>query len=126
MKDTVTTVTPLKAELNRGESGDPRTLELKEVPKCPRFQTYYSLNLLCSLESTLLSTPMDHILSVELFQILKDDAMKVLYPICQQIWKTQPWTQNWKNTTFITILKKAMSKNVQTTTELHSFHMLAK
>ena len=109
MKDTVTTVTPLKAELNRGESGDPRTLELKEVPKCPRFQTYYSLNLLCSLESTLLSTP-DHILSVELFQILKDDAMKVLYPICQQIWKTQQWPQDWKRSLFIPIPKKGNAK----------------
>ena len=109
MKDTVTTVTPLKAELNRGESGDPRTLELKEVPKCPRFQTYYSLNLLCSLESTLLSTP-DHILSVELFQILKDDAMKVLYPICQQIWKTQQWPQDWKRSVFIPIPKKGNAK----------------
>ena len=110
MKDTVTTVTPLKAELNRGESGDPRTLELKEVPKCPRFQTYYSLNLLCSLESTLLSTPMDHILSVELFQILKDDAVKVLHSICHQIRKTQQWPQDWKRSVFIPIPKKGNAK----------------
>ena len=61
----------------------------------------------------------------ELFQILKGDAVKVLHAIHQHFWKTQPWTQNWKNITFITILKKAMSKNVQTTTELQSFHMLA-
>ena len=43
---------------------------------------------------------------VELFQILKDDAMKVLHLICQQIWKTQQWSQDWKRSTFIPIPKK--------------------
>ena len=43
---------------------------------------------------------------VELFQILKDDAMKVLHSICQQIWKTQQWLQDWKRPVFIPILKK--------------------
>ena len=43
---------------------------------------------------------------VELFQILKDDAVKVLHSICQQIWKTQQWSQDWKRTVFIPILKK--------------------
>ena len=43
---------------------------------------------------------------VELFQILKDDAMKVLYSICQQIWKTQQWPQDWKRSVFIPIPKK--------------------
>ena len=62
---------------------------------------------------------------VELFQILKDDAVKVLHPICQQIWKAQ-WPQNWKRSFFIPILKKGSAKNVQTTTQLHSSHMLAK
>ena len=62
----------------------------------------------------------------ELFQILKDDVMKVLYSICQQIWKTQQWPQDWKRSVFITIPKKAMPKNAQTTTQLHSSHMLAK
>ena len=47
---------------------------------------------------------------VELFQILKDDAMKVLHPICQQIWKTQPWPQDWKRSVFIPILKKGNAK----------------
>ena len=42
---------------------------------------------------------------VELFQILKDDAMKVLYSICQQIWKTQQWPQDWKMSVFIPIPK---------------------
>ena len=42
---------------------------------------------------------------VELFQILKDDAVKVLYSICQQIWKTQQWPQDWKRSVFISIPK---------------------
>ena len=47
---------------------------------------------------------------VELFQILKDDAMKVLHSICQQIWKTQQWPQDWKRTGFIPIPKKGNAK----------------
>ena len=43
---------------------------------------------------------------VELFQILKDDAIKVLHSICQQIWKTQQWPQDWKRSVFIPIPKK--------------------
>ena len=43
---------------------------------------------------------------VELFQILKDDAVKVLHSICQQIWKTQQWPQDWKRSIFIPIPKK--------------------
>ena len=62
----------------------------------------------------------------ELFQILKDDAVKVLHSICQQIWKTQQWPQDWKRSVFIRSQRKAMPKNVQTTTQLHSSHMLAK
>ena len=62
---------------------------------------------------------------VKLFQILKDDAVKVLHSICQQIWKTQQWPQDWKRSGFIPI-PKAMPKNVQTTTQLHSSHILAK
>ena len=57
----------------------------------------------------------------ELFQILKDDAVKVLHSIGQQIWKTQQWPQDWKRSVFI-----PEPKNVQTTTQLHSSHMLAK
>ena len=52
---------------------------------------------------------------VELFQILQEDAVKVLHSICQQIWKTQQWPQDWKRSVFIPIPKKAMPKNVQTT-----------
>ena len=43
---------------------------------------------------------------VELFQILQDDAVKLLHSICQQIWKTQPWPHNWKRSVFILILEK--------------------
>ena len=47
---------------------------------------------------------------VELFQILKDDAVYVLHSICQQIWKTQQWPQEWKRSVFIPIPKKGNSK----------------
>ena len=47
---------------------------------------------------------------VELFQILKDDAVKVLHSICQQIWKTQQWPQDWKMSVFMPILKKVNAK----------------
>ena len=49
---------------------------------------------------------------VELFQILKDDAVKVLYSTCQQIWKTQQWPQEWKRSVFITIRKKGSAKEM--------------
>ena len=60
---------------------------------------------------------------VELFQILKDDALKVLHSICQQIWKTQ-WTG--KGQFSFQSQRKAMTKNVQTTTQFHLSHMLVK
>ena len=47
---------------------------------------------------------------VELFQILKDDAVKVLHSVCQQIWKTQQWPQDWKSSVFIPIPKKDNAK----------------
>ena len=47
---------------------------------------------------------------VELFQILKDDAVKVLHSICQQIWKTQQWPQDWKRSVFILIPRKGNAK----------------
>ena len=65
-------------------------------------------------------------ITVELFQILKVDAVKVLYSMCQQMWKTQQWPQDWKRSVFIPIPRKAMPKNVQTTAQLHSSHMLVK
>ena len=47
---------------------------------------------------------------VELFQMLKDHAVKMLHPICQQIWKTQQWPQDWKRSVFIPITKKGNAK----------------
>ena len=61
---------------------------------------------------------------VELFQILKDDAVNVLHSICQQIGETQQWPQDWKRSVFIPIPKKAVPKNTKTTTHLHSSHTL--
>ena len=63
---------------------------------------------------------------VELFQILKDDAVKVLHSICQQIWKTQQWPQDWKGQFSFQSQRKAMAKNAQTTAQLHSSHTLVK
>ena len=63
---------------------------------------------------------------VELFQILKDDAVKVLHSICQYIWKTQQWPQDWKRSVFSPVPKKGNAKDVQTTTQLHSSYTLAK
>ena len=63
---------------------------------------------------------------VELFQILKDYAVKVLHSICQQIWITQQWPQVWNRLVFIQSKRKARPKYAQTTTQLHSFHMLAR
>ena len=56
---------------------------------------------------------------VELFQTLKDDAVKVLHSICQQIWKTQQWPQDWKRSVFIPIPKKGNAK------EFSNYHTIA-
>ena len=63
---------------------------------------------------------------VELFQILKYDAVKVLHSVCQQIWKIQQSPQDWKQSIFIPIPKKGNDKNGQTTAQLHSSHTLVK
>ena len=63
---------------------------------------------------------------VELFQILKDDAVKVLHSICQQIWKLSSGHRTGKGQFSFQSQRKAMSKNAQTTAQLHSSHMLVK
>ena len=68
----------------------------------------------------------DDEIPVELFQILKDDAIKVQHSIIQQICKTPQWPQDWKRSVFIPVQKKGSAKNVQTTVQFHSSHMLAK
>ena len=65
-------------------------------------------------------------IQVELFQILKDDAVKVLHSICQQIWKTQQWPQDWKRSVSFQSQRKAMPENAQTIAQLHSSHTLVK
>ena len=59
------------------------------------------------------------IIPVELFQILKDDTVKVLHSICQQIWKTQQWPQDWKRSVFIPVSKKGNPK------ECSNYHTVA-
>ena len=61
---------------------------------------------------------------VELFQILNEDAVKGLHSICQHIWKTQQWPQDWKGQCSFQSQRKVMPKNAQTTAQLHSSHML--
>ena len=63
---------------------------------------------------------------VELFQILRDNAVKVLYSICQQIWKTQQWPQDCKRSVFIPISKKGNAKECSDYHTLQSSHMLAR
>ena len=61
----------------------------------------------------------DGISSPELFKILENNAVKVLYSICQQIWKSQPWPQDWKRSRFILIPKKGNAK------ECSNYHTVA-
>ena len=63
---------------------------------------------------------------VQLFQILKDDAVKVLHSICQQIWKLSSGHRTVKGQFLLQSQRKAMPKNSQTTAQLHSSHMLVK
>ena len=63
---------------------------------------------------------------IELFQILKDDVVKVLDSICQEIWKIQQWPQDWKSKFSFQFQRKTMPKNAQTTAQMHSSHTLVK
>ena len=85
----------------------------------------------CEVKWALESIPMNKAsegdgIPVELFQIVKDDAVKVLHSISQQIWKTQQWPRTGKGQFSFQFQRKAMQKNAQTTTQLHSSHMLVK
>ena len=62
----------------------------------------------------------------ELFLMLKDDAVKVLHAICQQIWKTWQWPQDWERFVFIPIPRKGSTEEGSNYCELHSFRTLAK
>ena len=63
---------------------------------------------------------------VELFQFLEEDAVKVLHSICQQIWKTQQWPQDWKRSVFILIPKKGNAKECSNCSTIVLIHMLAR
>ena len=94
--------------------------------------THLELDILeCEVKLTLGSTTMNKAsggdgLPVELFKILKDDAVKVLQCICQQILKTQQWPQDWKRSVFIPIPKKGNAKECSNYHTIALFHMLAK
>ena len=95
-------------------------LKLKKVEKTTR-PFRYDLNQL----------PYDYTVEVIEFQLSyfkskKDDVVKVLHSICQQIWKTHQWPQHWKRSVFIPIPKKGNAKECSTIAQLHSSHMLAK
>ena len=86
----------------------------------------------CEVKRTLGSITMNKAsggdgIPVGLFQILKDDAVQMLHSICQQIWKTQQWPQDWKRSVFILISKKGNAKECLNchTIDL-TFHVLAK
>ena len=87
--------------------------------------THLEPNILeCEVKWALESITMNKVrggdgIPAELFQILKDDAMKVLHSICQQIWKTQQWPQDWKRSVFISIPKKGNAK------ECSNYHTIA-
>ena len=78
--------------------------------------TYLSPNILeCEVKGTIGSFTTNKAsvgdgIPAEVFQILKDDAVKVLHSICQQIWKTQQWPQDWKRSVFISVPKKGNAK----------------
>ena len=83
--------------------------------------TYLEPDILeCEVKWTLGVITMDKVnegnrIPIELFRVLKEDAVKVLHSICQQIWKTQQWPQDRKKSVFIPIQRKAVPKDVQTT-----------
>ena len=85
----------------------------------------------CEAKWTLGSIPMNRASGgdgtpVELFLILKDDAVKVLHSIRQHIWKIRQWPQDWKSKFALQSQRRAMTKSVQTTVQLHSFHTLTR
>ena len=81
----------------------------------------------CEVKGALGSITMDNAsggegIPVELFQILKDDAVKVVNSICQQIWKTQQWPQDWKRSVFVPIPKKG---NVKECSKYHTIALIS-
>ena len=88
---------------------------------------YISITNLCIYKTHLKNKQLGDGIPAELFQILRDDAVKVLHSICQQIWKTQQWPQKTEKSQFsFQSERRSMPKNVQTTTQLYLFQTLAK
>ena len=89
---------------------------LNDPDKHEGMPTHLQLDILqCEVKWAFGSINMDKAIEVdgmpfELFQILKDDAVKVLHSICQQVWKSQQWPQDWKRSVFIPIPKKGNAK----------------
>ena len=88
------------------------------VTSLTKSKTSWSVEPSGHSEALLQAKPVD-VIPAELFEILKDDAVKVLYSICQQIWKTRQWPQDWKGSVFIPILKKSNAK------ECSNYHTIA-
>ena len=65
-------------------------------------------------------------IAAELLHILKDDAVKMLHSISQQIWKTQQWPQDWKRSVAFQSQRRVMPRNAQTTAQSYSFHTTAR
>ena len=97
-----------KEELNKTDINDPDNHNGVITHREP---DTLDCEIKCALESiTMNKASGGDGIPVELFQILKDDAVKVLHSICQQIWKTQQWPQDWKRSVFISIAKKSNAK----------------
>ena len=94
--------------------------------------THLQLDILeCEVKQTLGSITINKAsgrdgISAELFKILKDDAVKVLHSVCQQIWKTQQWPQDWKRSVFIPVTKKGSAKECSTSGQLCLFQRLVR
>ena len=86
------------------------------VTSLTKSKTSWSVEPSGHSEALLQAKPVD-VIPAELFEILKDDAVKVLHSICQQIWKTQQWPQDWKSSVFIPIPKKGNAKECSNLTE---------
>ena len=102
----------------------PKIKSLPVFPALPRLSSQGSTHTVVARGTTLRESlvgkpPGKASRAVELFQILKDDAVKVLHSICQQIWKTQQWPQDWKRSVFIAIPKKGNAK------ECSNYHTIA-
>ena len=120
-------------ELYKKDLHDDKITQIKELPDTyDDMITHLEPDILeCEVQWALGSITMNKAsggdgIPVELFPILKDDAVKMLHSICQQIWKTQQWSRTGKGQFSLQSLRKVMPKNIQTISQLHSSHMPVK